>query len=102
VVVTAIDRLSRDLEFSIHIFKRLEKAGIPVITPERTYYESDFMMFGVESLMAHQEYKQIRKRMLQGKRDKAFRGEYINSQPPFGYNAKVIDRRRTLGKLMKR
>jgi site-specific DNA recombinase len=37
VVVTAIDRLSRDLEYSIHIFKRLEKAGIPVITPERIY-----------------------------------------------------------------
>jgi site-specific DNA recombinase len=96
VVVTAIDRLSRDLEYSIHIFKRLEKAGIPVITPERIYTEQDFTLYAIESTLAHGEYKQIRKRMLQGKRDKALRGEIVASRPPFGYDSILNkDKKRT-------
>jgi site-specific DNA recombinase len=96
VVVTAIDRLSRDLEYSIHIFKRLEKAGIPVITPERIYTEQDFTLYAIESTLAHGEYKQIKKRMLQGKRDKALRGEIVASRPPFGYDSILNkDKKRT-------
>lgn len=96
VVVTAIDRLSRDLEYSIHIFKRLEKAGIPVITPERIYTEQDFTLYAIESTLAHGEYKQIRKRMLQGKRDKALRGEIVASRPPYGYDSILTkDKKRT-------
>ncbi|MBU8732045.1 recombinase family protein [Cytobacillus oceanisediminis] len=95
VVVTAIDRLSRDLEYSIHIFKRLEKVGIPVITPERIYTEQDFTLYAIESTLAHGEYKQIRKRMLQGKRDKALRGEIVASRPPYGYDSVMVDKKRT-------
>jgi site-specific DNA recombinase len=95
VLCVSIDRLSRDLEYSIHIFKRLEKAGVPVITMDRVYTESDFLMFGVESLMAHQEYKLIRKRMLAGKVDKTMRGENVNARPPFGYDAVRINNKRT-------
>jgi site-specific DNA recombinase len=95
VLCISIDRLSRDLEYSIHIFKRLEKAGIPVVTMDRVYTESDFLMFGVESLMANQEYKLIRKRMLAGKVDKTLRKECVNARPPFGYDDVKIDGKRT-------
>jgi site-specific DNA recombinase len=95
VVVTAIDRLSRDLEYSIHIIKRLEKAGVPLVTPDRIYTEADFMIYSLESLMGHQEYKMIRKRMLQGKRDKALRGEIVSPTPPMGYSPVVVNKRRT-------
>lgn len=46
--------------------------------------------------MAEGEYKQIRKRMVQGKHDKALRGEYVNSLTPFGYDAIMVDKKRTL------
>jgi site-specific DNA recombinase len=85
IVVVSIDRLSRDLEYSINIFKQLEKAGVPVVTPERIYYENDFTLFAIESTLAHGEYKAIRKRMLQGKYDGARRGEWIHRTPPIGY-----------------
>lgn len=94
VVCVSIDRLSRDLEYSINIFKRLGKAGVPVITCDRIYTNEDFLIFGMESLMAHQEYTQIRKRMIAGKKDKALRGETINSIAPYGYDfIKTNDRR---------
>ena len=96
VIVVGTDRLSRDLEFSIHIWKRFQKADIPLITPERIYTENDFMNFAVESLMAHQEYSQIKKRMQEGKRIRASRGEYVGSRQPLGYSQKVINHRRTL------
>jgi site-specific DNA recombinase len=95
VVVVAIDRLSRDLEYAIYIFKQIEKAGIPIITPERTYASEEFMFYGFESLMAHHEYRQIKKRMLAGKRDKAMRGEIVTSKPPLGYEAVSNNKRRT-------
>lgn len=95
VVCVAIDRLSRDLEYSIHIYKRLEKAGVPIITPERIYTEQDFVMYGFESLMAHNEYKMIRKRMMEGKKDRSLRGEQVNSNAPYGYRFTRINGKRT-------
>ncbi|WP_180247488.1 recombinase family protein [Bacillus sp. AFS031507] len=85
VVIIDTSRLSRDLEFSIHLWKRFEQAGIPIITPERIYTENDFTQFAIESTLAHGEYKQIAKRMKQNKIDRLRRGEWVQGKPPIGY-----------------
>jgi site-specific DNA recombinase len=85
VVVMDTDRLSRDLEFSIHLWKRFEQAGVPIITPSRTYTEHDFMTFAVEAVMAHQEYKQITKRQRQGKLERLHLGQWIQGRCPLGF-----------------
>ncbi|MBH0156158.1 recombinase family protein [Fictibacillus sp. 5RED26] len=86
VLVTGLDRLSRDLETAMHLWKRFNKAGIPVITPDRTYTDSDFMIYAMEGLVAHEEYSRITKKMRDNKRDVALQGNYVGSRHPLGFD----------------
>lgn len=91
LICIATDRLSRDMEYSARVFKALEKANIPIITPERTYTEQDTMMFYLEAMMANQEYKMITKRMKRGKIEGARKGLWTTGQAPLGY--KIVDKK---------
>lgn len=88
VVVNDIDRLSRDEYDSSDIKRVLWQAGTLLITPSRLYdltkYE-DSLLLGIFSLIASGEYRQILKRMKQGKQYAQKKGHWTNGIAPLGY-----------------
>ncbi len=70
VVVMALDRLSRDELGQIVITNTLKESNIEVVTPTKTYNfndENDILMSDFEKLIARQEFRLIKKRLVTGK-----------------------------------
>lgn len=83
-----IDRLSRNEYDSSDIKRALFNAGTYIVTPTKIYDPSkdeDSLLLGIQSLVAAQEYKQIKKRMQRGKIFAAKMGLWVNGSPPYGY-----------------
>lgn len=88
LVVMDIDRLSRENYDLAYLRKLFTTYNIELVTPYKTYnwsQESDLMMFGFNSLIGENEFRQIRKRMLQGKQIGAENGNWVTGEPPLGY-----------------
>ena len=89
VLCVDMDRLSRgsgaDQALVINTFKY---SGTKIITPSKTYdfandMDEQFAELGL--FMAKSEYRQIKKRMRQGKIDAVKEGKYPAANPPYGY-----------------
>lgn len=89
VCVVDIDRLGRgDMGDQDRIKKVFARSKTLIITPEHTYNldnENDEFSIDIKSFIAHQEYKLIVKRLVQGKKVGARRGAWTNGTPPFPY-----------------
>lgn len=89
VVVVDIDRLSRgDGGDQDTIKKAIQKNGTFIVTPHNIYNpnnDDDEFRIDIESLFARQEYKKIKKRLQQGKKVGARRGDWVNGTPPYPY-----------------
>jgi DNA invertase Pin-like site-specific DNA recombinase len=89
VLVVDIDRLSRGSLEQIGMIQRIFKqSNTLVITPNKIYNfndENQEVMTDIEQVFAKFEYNQIKKRMLQGKRQGAKAGKWVSGQPPFPY-----------------
>lgn len=89
VVVMDVDRLSRnDYDASV-IFKVLSDSNTAIVTPDKTYNwdnDGDNLLLKIQSIVAAQEYKQIRKRMQRGKEFASENGYWVHGIPPFGYD----------------
>lgn len=91
VLVMDIDRLGRgDTRERGIILDALNNAdnNTLVITPAKIYdlsEENDQLMMDFQSLFANLEYKQIKKRMAQGKVAGAKLGNWTNGSPPYPY-----------------
>lgn len=87
ILVTDLDRLSRDMEHSAHIKKILANYGVYGITTTKIYdfnlFEDD-LMSDVDSLVSKQEYKRTVKRLARGRREAAKEGIWL-SKAPLGY-----------------
>ncbi|WP_074618768.1 recombinase family protein [Bacillus cereus] len=89
VVVMDVDRLSRNEFDAPQIFKILSDSNTVIVTPTKTYdwsRDEDNLLLGIQSLVAAQEYKQIKKRMTAGKRSASEKGLWVHGIPPFGYD----------------
>jgi len=89
VVIMDVDRLSRNDYDASAIFKRLSESNTAIITPERTYNldnTGDNLLVKIEAIVAAQEYKQIKKRMQNGKKFATEKGYWVHGQPPLGYD----------------
>ncbi|MFJ6030592.1 recombinase family protein [Bacillus toyonensis] len=89
VVVMDVDRLSRNEFDAPQIFKILSDSNTVIITPTKTYdwsRDEDNLLLGIQSLVAAQEYKQIKKRMTAGKRSASEKGLWVHGIPPLGYD----------------
>lgn len=63
VVVMDVDRLSRNEFDAPQIFKILSDSNTAIVTPGKTYdwlKDEDNLLLGIQSLVAAQEYKQIK------------------------------------------
>lgn len=89
VVVMDVDRLSRNEFDAPRIFKILSDSNTVIVTPTKTYdwsRDEDNLLLGIQSLVAAQEYKQIKKRMTAGKRSASEKGLWVHGVPPLGYD----------------
>lgn len=83
-----VDRLSRKGSTLLALADMLELFCPNVITPSFEYDlrdDSSKMMFSFGSIIAEQEYRQIRKRLLAGKIASAKQGKCLNSIVAYGY-----------------
>ncbi|MFV5316280.1 recombinase family protein [Priestia megaterium] len=96
VVVMDIDRLSRnDYDASV-IFKMLSDSNTAIVTPDKTYNwdnDGDNLLLKIQSIVAAQEYKQIKKRMQRGKQFATEQGYWVHGTPPLGYDKDPVTRK---------
>jgi site-specific DNA recombinase len=87
LVVIAVDRISRDWEFSAKIAKILLNLNLPIVTPEKIYDLSgdDMLMFKMMAVMADEELRRTKKRFAMGKHEGILKGQWIQGRPPIGY-----------------
>lgn len=100
VLVMDIQRLGRgDTEDQGVIARIFKNSHTKIITPNKTYnlddeYDEDYFEF--ESFMGRKEYKMIKKRMQGGRIRSVEDGNYIATNPPFGYDIHFVKRNRIL------
>lgn len=89
VCVVDYDRLGRgDLGEQDRLKKAFQKSETLIITPEKIYDLNDDIddtYADLKGFFARQEYKMITKRLRQGKKVGARRGQWTNGIPPFPY-----------------
>lgn len=89
VLVVDYDRLGRgDLGEQDRIKKAFQKSDTLIITPDKIYNLNDDLddtYADFKGLCARQELKMITKRLRQGKKIGALRGDWTNGTPPFPY-----------------
>jgi DNA invertase Pin-like site-specific DNA recombinase/DNA-directed RNA polymerase subunit RPC12/RpoP len=99
VVVTEQSRLARDGFYSQLVAKTLAENNTLLVTPNGTIDLNDSstrLTYDVLGAVSANELRDIKRRMRNGTITKAKRGEYVASKSPFGYEAIVIDKKRTL------
>lgn len=89
LVVMALDRLSRNTYDSSYLQKILQENDVEIITPTKSYdlkNENDILMSDFERIIASQEYRLTRKRLLQGKQARVEQGYHVSGgSVPIGY-----------------
>ena len=95
VVCTEISRLARKNEYLQVIGNILADNDVKVVTLQTTYnlrLISDKAMFGIGAVFAEIEKMQTLQRLMNGRIEKAKKGEYIGGPAPYGYS---VDRSTT-------
>ena len=89
IVVSKLDRLSRDVEFGANIKKKLDKLNVGIISISdgefRGNNETSDAMFNISTSFAQLERKRISKRQIEGRIMKSENGGKANGTCPFGY-----------------
>lgn len=98
VLVIDVDRLSRSVKDSAIIKAILAENDVLIITADLQVIDlnedNDSLVSDFMDVLSSFEYKQIRKRLMRGKRAGAEKGEWNNGVAPFGY--KVDKENKTL------
>lgn len=89
VAVVDIDRLGRGDEQDQGMIKKIfAKSNTLIITPQKVYdlnNDTDKTFIDFKTFLARQEYSQIVKRLIQGKKIGARQGAWTNGTPPYPY-----------------
>lgn len=88
IVVTDQDRLSRTTIGFAQIKEVLTNYGVQVVTSSKIYdysTQEDDLMSDMQSIVAKQEYLNIKKRLVRGKRQSAKEGNWVGGKTPVGY-----------------
>jgi site-specific DNA recombinase len=89
IVITDQDRLSRNTGGFGQIKEILTNYGVQVVTTSKVYdysTQEDDMMSDMMSVLAKQEYLNIKKRLVRGKRQSAKEGNWVGGKTPVGYS----------------
>lgn len=88
IIVTAIDRLSRNEYHQALITQIFKENNIEIITPNKSYNfnnETDIITSDFEKLLARQEFRIIKSRLKAGKINSFNQGNWITGTTPFPY-----------------
>ncbi len=88
VVVTDQDRLSRSTVGFHQVKEILTNYGVQLVTSSKIYdyaTQEDDLMSDMQSIVAKQEYLNIKKRLVRGKRQSAKEGNWVGGKTPIGY-----------------
>jgi site-specific DNA recombinase len=89
IVITDQDRLSRTTAGFAQIKEVLANYGVQVVTSSKIYdysTQEDDLMSDMQSIVAKQEYLNIKKRLVRGKRQSAKDGNWVGGKTPVGYS----------------
>jgi site-specific DNA recombinase len=89
IVITDQDRLSRTTVGFAQIKEVLTNYGVQVVTSSKIYdysTQEDDLMSDMQSIVAKQEYLNIKKRLVRGKRQSAKEGNWVGGKTPVGYS----------------
>ncbi|WP_339289141.1 recombinase family protein [Paenibacillus sp. FSL E2-0201] len=96
VLFKSISRFARDIQDGINIKRELDSLGIGMIFIEQnidTRTADGELMFSIHLSVAQQESEATSKRVKFGRREKAAKGKFNGSLPPFGYikNGNILE-----------
>ncbi|WP_283705738.1 recombinase family protein [Clostridium perfringens] len=100
VLVMDMQRLGRgDMKDQGIILETFKNSNTKIITPQKTYdlnndFDEEYTEF--EAFMSRKELKMINRRMQGGRVRSVEEGNYIATNPPFGYDINFIKKSRTL------
>lgn len=88
MIAKSVSRLGRNTSKSLRLADELEQAGIRLILPEDDYdtaTSKSRFMFNLKAMLAEEESAKLSERTKLGQRERARKGDYKGSLPPYGY-----------------
>lgn len=88
MIAKSVSRLGRNTSKSLRLADELEQIGVRLILPEDDYDTSTSksrFMFNLKAMLAEEESAKLSERTKLGQRERARRGNYKGSLPPYGY-----------------
>lgn len=88
MIAKSVSRLGRNTSKSLRLADELEQAGVRLILPEDDYdtaTSKSRFMFNLKAMLAEEESAKLSERTKLGQRERARKGNYKGSLPPFGY-----------------
>jgi site-specific DNA recombinase len=90
VIVSSLDRLSRDLRFTENLLYDLEKVGVKVFIADMPNYDGknrkDVLIRQIKEAIAEENRKEIIERLKKGREERARKGHMAGGTLPYGYN----------------
>jgi site-specific DNA recombinase len=96
IIVSSLDRLSRDLRFTENLLHDLQKLGVKVFIADMPHYDGnnrkDVLIRQIKEAIAEENRKEIIERLKKGREERIRRGKIAGGTLPYGYmrNSKMI------------
>jgi len=96
IIVSSLDRLSRDLRFTENLLHDLQKLGVKVFIADMPHYDGnnrkDVLIRQIKEAIAEENRKEIIERLKKGREERVRRGKIAGGTLPYGYvrNSKEI------------
>ncbi len=96
IIVSSLDRLSRDLRFTENLLFDLQKLGVKVFIADMPHYDGnnrkDVLIRQIKEAIAEENRKEIIERLKKGREERMRKGRMAGGTLPYGYmrNSKEI------------
>jgi site-specific DNA recombinase len=96
IIISSLDRLSRDLRFTENLFHDLRKLGVKVFIADMPHYDGnnrkDVLIRQIKEAIAEENRKEIIDRLKKGREERIRKGKIAGGTLPYGYmrNSKEI------------
>lgn len=96
IIVSSLDRLSRDLRFTENFFYDLQRIGIKIFIADMPHYDEnnrkDVLIRQIKEAIAEENRKDIIDRLKKGREERVRKGRFPGGTLPYGYmrNSKEI------------
>ena len=89
IIVSSLDRLSRDLRFTENLLFDLQKIGVKVLIADMPHYDGsnrkDVLIRQIKEAIAEENRKEIIERLKKGREERVRKGKMAGGTLPYGY-----------------